>query len=35
MNGDVVWGVIIILVCGLAFTAYCVGYILVMAHKEK
>jgi len=31
---DVVWSVIILLCCGLAFTAYCVAYILIMAHKE-
>ena len=27
-------GVFIILCCGLAFTLYCVAYILIMAHKE-
>ena len=31
---EIVWGVIIILCCGLAFTAYCVAYILNMAFKE-
>jgi len=31
---EVVWGVIILLCCGLAFTLYCVAYILIMAHKE-
>ena len=34
MNNDVVWSVIILLCCGLAFTAYCVVYILRMAFKE-
>jgi hypothetical protein len=28
------WGVVIILSCGLAFTAYCIYYILNLAHKE-
>lgn len=27
-------GVFIILCCGLAFTLYCVAYILIMAYKE-
>jgi hypothetical protein len=31
---EFVWGVFIILCCGLAFTAYCVAYILIMASKE-
>ena len=31
---EVVWGVIILLCCGLAFTLYCVAYILIMALKE-
>jgi len=34
MTQEPVWGVIILLCCGLAFTAYCVAYILIMAHKE-
>ena len=29
-----VWSVIILLCCGLAFTAYCVIYILRLAFKE-
>jgi hypothetical protein len=29
-----VWGVIILLCCGLAFTLYCVIYILRMANEE-
>jgi len=33
-SNDVVWSVIILLCCGLAFTAYCVAYILIMATKE-
>ena len=33
-NTEVVWGVIILLGCGLAFTLYCVAYILIMASKE-
>jgi len=28
------WGVVIILGCGLAFTAYCIYYILRLAHEE-
>ena len=28
------WGVLIILGCGLAFTLYCVFYILRLAHME-
>ena len=28
------WGVFIILGCGLAFTLYCVFYILKLAHEE-
>ena len=28
------WGVLIILGCGLAFTLYCVFYILRLAHEE-
>jgi len=31
---EIVWSVIILLCCGLAFTAYCVAYILIMASKE-
>ena len=31
---DFVPGVFIILCCGLAFTLYCVAYILILAHKE-
>jgi hypothetical protein len=31
---EVVWGVIILLCCGLAFTLYCVAYILILASKE-
>lgn len=31
---EVVWGVIILLCCGLAFTLYCVAYILIMASRE-
>jgi len=31
---EVVWSVIILLCCGLAFTAYCVAYILNMAYQE-
>jgi len=34
MEVEVVWSVIILLCCGLAFTLYCVAYILIMAHKE-
>jgi len=29
-----VWSVIILLCCGLAFTLYCVIYILRLAYKE-
>ena len=28
------WSVIILLLCGLAFTAYCVIYILLLSFKE-
>ena len=28
------WGVVIILGCGLAFTAYVIYYILKLAHEE-
>jgi hypothetical protein len=28
------WGVVIILSCGLAFTAYIIYYILKLAHEE-
>ena len=28
------WGVVIILSCGLAFTAYVIYYILKLAHEE-
>ena len=31
---DPVWSVIILLLCGLAFTAYCVIYILRLSFKE-
>ena len=31
---DPTWSVIIILCCGLAFTAYCVIYILRLSFKE-
>jgi len=31
---DPVWSVIILLCCGLAFTAYCVVYILRLSFKE-
>lgn len=31
---EVVWSVIILLGCGLAFTAYCVAYILILAKRE-
>jgi len=31
---DPVWSVIILLCCGLAFTAYCVIYILRLAFQE-
>jgi len=34
MDTEIVWSVIILLCCGLAFTAYCVAYILNMAFKE-
>jgi Na+-transporting methylmalonyl-CoA/oxaloacetate decarboxylase gamma subunit len=34
MEVEVVWSVIILLCCGLAFTLYCVAYILIMAYKE-
>jgi hypothetical protein len=33
-GSEVVWGVIILLCCGLAFTLYCVIYILRMANEE-
>jgi hypothetical protein len=33
-GSDVVWSVIILLCCGLLFTAYCVAYILILASKE-
>jgi len=33
-GSDVVWSVIILLCCGLAFTLYCVAYILILASKE-
>lgn len=32
--GDPTWSVIILLLCGLLFTLYCVAYILIMASKE-
>ena len=31
---DPTWSVIILLCCGLAFTAYCVVYILRLSFKE-
>jgi hypothetical protein len=31
---DPVWSVILLLCCGLAFTAYCVIYILRLSFKE-
>jgi len=31
---EVVWSVILLLCCGLAFTLYCVVYILRLAHME-
>ena len=31
---DPVWSVIILLVCGLIFTLYCVVYILRLSYKE-
>jgi len=31
---DPVWSVIILLLCGLAFTAYCVFYILKLSYQE-
>ena len=34
MNSEFNWGVFIILSCGLAFTGYCVFYILRLAHLE-
>jgi len=34
MEVEVVWSVIILLGCGLAFTLYCVIYILRLAHME-
>lgn len=34
MNHEVVWSVIILLCGGMAFTGYCVAYILIMAYKE-
>jgi len=33
-TNDPVWSVIILLCCGLAFTAYCVYYILKLAYEE-
>ena len=32
--GDPTWSVIILLLCGLAFTLYCVIYILRLSYKE-
>ena len=32
--GDPTWSVIILLCCGLAFTLYCVIYILRLSYKE-
>jgi len=34
MTQEPVWSVIILLCCGLAFTLYCVIYILRLAFKE-
>jgi len=34
MNQEPVWSVIILLCCGLAFTLYCVIYILRLSYKE-
>jgi len=34
MPEDFPWGIIIILGCGLTFTAYVIYYILRMAHLE-
>jgi len=34
MTQEPVWSVIILLCCGLAFTAYCVIYILRLSFKE-
>jgi len=34
MTQEPVWSVIILLCCGLLFTAYCVLYILRLAFKE-
>ena len=34
MTQEPVWGVIILLCCGLAFTLYCVVYILRLSFKE-
>jgi hypothetical protein len=31
---DPVWSIIILLCCGLAFTLYCVIYILRLSYKE-
>ena len=31
---DPVWSVIILLICGLVFTLYCVVYILKLSFKE-
>ena len=33
-NNDPTWSVIILLLCGLAFTLYCVAYILRLSFKE-
>jgi uncharacterized membrane protein YukC len=34
MTNEVVWGVFVLLGCGLAFTIYCIGYIFYIAYKE-
>ena len=34
MMSEFPWGVLIILLCGLAFTAYCIYYILRLAYEE-
>ena len=34
MTNDPVWSVIILLGCGLIFTAYCIAYILSIAFNE-
>jgi hypothetical protein len=34
MNHEPVWSVIILLLCGMGFAAYCVIYILLLAFNE-